>query len=103
MEAIAGVTVVAWLLGSAEGRRGRGAARGAAADAVREARRHAGAGGVYEGAGTLGAEALAGGAEIVRAAGVTWNIPVGCATTPPEDSAAWIRDATAAVERLLAG
>ena len=43
MEAIAGVTVVVWLLGSRRGRPGRGAARRAAADAVREARRHAGA------------------------------------------------------------
>ena len=76
MEAIAGVTVVAWLLGSAEG------------DGAAEL--HAGRlrmlceklvdtpvrGLLYEGAGTLPDEVLAGGAEIVRAAAVTWNIPV---------------------------
>ena len=77
MEAIAGVTVVAWLLGSAEGDARRGAARGAAADAVREARRHAGARAASTRArARCPDEVLAGGAEIVRAAAATWNIPV---------------------------
>ena len=103
MEAIAGVTVVAWLLGGAEG------------DGAAEL--HAGRlrmlceklvdtpvrGLLYEGAGTLPDEVLAGGAEIVRAAAVTWNIPVEVLATPPEHCDAWTRDALAAVERLLAG
>jgi len=103
MEALAGVTVVAWLLGSAEG------------DGAAEL--HAGRlrmlceklvdtpvrGLVYEGAGTLPDELLAGGAEIVRAAAATWNIPVELLATPPADCDAWTRDALAAVERLLAG
>ena len=102
MEAIAGVTVVAWLLGSAAG------------DSADEL--HAGRlrmlcgklvdtpvrGLLYEGAGTLGDGVLAGGAEIVRAAAVTWNIPVEVLTTPPEDCEAWTRDTVAAVGRLLA-
>ena len=58
---------------------------------------------LYEGAGTLPGEVLAGGAEIVRAAAVTWNIPVEVLVTPPEDCDAWTRDAPAAVARLLAG
>jgi hypothetical protein len=101
MEALTGVTVVAWLLGSAGG---EGAAE-----------LHAGRlrmlceklvdtpvrGLLYEGAGTLGGERLVGGAEIVRAAAATWNIPVQVLTTPPEDCDAWTRDATAAVARLL--
>ena len=103
MEAIAGVTVVAWLLGGAGG------------DGAAEL--HAGRlrmlceklvdtpvrGLLYEGAGSLGDEVLAGGAKIVRAAAVTWNIPVEVLTTPPEDCVAWTRDALAAVERLLTG
>jgi NADP-dependent 3-hydroxy acid dehydrogenase YdfG len=103
MEAIAGVTVVAWLLGSAGGE--------SAADL------HAGRlrmlceklvdtpvrGLLYEGAGTLPDEVLAGGAEIVRAAAATWSIPVEVLATAPEDCDAWTRDALAAVEGLLAG
>jgi putative NADH-flavin reductase len=103
MEAIAGVTVVAWLLGSAAG---------AAAEALHTGRLRMLCeklvdtpvrGLLYEGAGTLGAGVLGGGAEVVRAAAATWNIPVEVLATPPEDCAAWTGDAVAAVERLLAG
>ena len=38
---------------------------------------------LYEGAGTLADDVLAGGAEIVRAAAATWNIPVEVLATPP--------------------
>jgi uncharacterized protein YbjT (DUF2867 family) len=103
MEAITGVTVVAWLLGSAEG---------PAADEL-----HAGRlrmlceklvdtpvrGLVYEAAGTLPGDVLEGGTAVVRAAAATWSIPVEVLETPPEDCAGWTRDAAAAVERLLAG
>jgi len=103
MDALASVTVVAWLLGSATG------------DGASEL--HAGRlrmlceklvdtpvrGLLYEGAGTLDEEVLAGGAEVVRTAAATWNIPVEVLTTRPEDCAAWTRDALAAVERRLAG
>jgi 3-hydroxyisobutyrate dehydrogenase-like beta-hydroxyacid dehydrogenase len=101
MEALASVTVVVWLLGSASGE--------AAAEL------HAGRlrmlceklvdtpvrGLLYEGAGSLGEEVLAGGAEVVRRAAVTWNIPVEVLTTPPEDCERWTADATGAVARLL--
>ena len=103
MDGLASVTVVAWLLGSAVG------------DGAAEL--HAGRlrmlceklvdtpvrGLLYEGAGTLDGDVLAGGAEVVRAAAATWNIPVAVLTTPPDDCAEWTRDALAAVERLLAG
>ena len=83
MEALASVTVVVWLLGSATG------------DGAAEL--HAGRlrmlceklvdtpvrGLLYEGAGTLADEVLAGGAEVVRRAAVTWNIPVEVLTTRP--------------------
>ena len=81
------MTVVAWLLGSATG------------DGAAEL--HAGRlrmlceklvdtpvrGLLYEGAGTLGEEVLAGGAEVVRRAAVTWNIPVEVLTTDPPSRA----------------
>ena len=103
MEALAGVTVVAWLLGSATG---------AGAEEL-----HAGRlrmlceklvdtpvrGLLYEAAGSQPAAVLAGGAEVVRAAAATWNIPVELLATPPRDRAAWRHDAMAAVGRLLAG
>jgi predicted dinucleotide-binding enzyme len=44
-----------------------------------------------------------GGEMIVRAARATWNIPVEILETDPAERDAWTRDATAAVERLLAG
>jgi hypothetical protein len=101
MEAIAAVTVVAWLLGSATGE--------AAAEL------HAGRlrmlceklvdtpvrGLLYEGAGTLGEDVLAGGAEIVRRAEATWNIPVEVLRADPADCPAWTREAAAAVGALL--
>ena len=99
MEAIYGVTVVVWLLGSAVGER---------ADEL-----HAGRlrmlceklvdthvrGLVYDGAGTLGDDVLAGGAEIVRRAAATWSIPVQVVAEPCE---AWPAAGVAAVEALLA-
>jgi hypothetical protein len=103
MEAIAGVTVVVWLLGSAVGE--------GAADL------HAGRlrmlceklvdtpvrGVVYEGAGSLPEDVLAGGAEVVRRAGATWNIPVEVLLADPADCAAWTAAALAAIDRLLSG
>jgi hypothetical protein len=99
MEAIAGVTIVVWLLGSASG------------DGAEEL--HAGRlrmlceklvdthvrGLVYEGAGSLPDDVLAGGAEIVRRAAATWSIPVEVVASPCE---AWPAAGVAAVERLLA-
>jgi hypothetical protein len=96
MDAIAGVTVVVWLLGSASG------------DGAAEL--HAGRlrmlceklvdthvrGLVYEAAGSLPAEVLAGGVEVVERAAATWSIPVRVlrSTSTP--------DAVAAVSALLA-
>ena len=101
MGALDGVTVVAWLLGSAEG------------DAAAEL--HAGRlrmlceklvdtpvrGLLYEAAGTLPAEVLAGGAQVVRAAAETWSIPVEVLETDPADCAGWTVAAGASVARLL--
>ena len=103
MEAIAGVTVVVWLLGSAEGERADELHAGRLRMLCEKLVDTPVRGLLYEGAGTLGAGVLAGGAEVVRAAAATWNIPVEVLATPPDDCAAWTGDARAAVERLLAG
>jgi len=101
MEALAGVTVVAWLFGSATG---------AGAEEL-----HAGRlrmlceklvdtpvrGLLYEAAGTLPADVREGGAAVVRAAAATWSIPVELLATPPDACDAWTRDAAAATARLL--
>jgi hypothetical protein len=98
MDAISGVTIVVWLLGSASA-----------------AELHAGRlrmlceklvdthvrGLVYEAAGSLPDAVLAGGVEVVERAAATWNIPVQVLRTDPEDCGAWTADAAAAVETLL--
>jgi len=101
MEAIAGVTVVAWLLGSAAGE-GAGELHAGRLRMLSEKLVDTPVRGLlYEGAGTLGDEVLAGGAEIVRTAAVTWNIPVEVLTTDPSDGERWTSDAAGAVARLL--
>ncbi len=101
MEAIAGVTVVAWLLGSASGERARDLHAGRLRMLCEKLVDTPVRGLLYESAGTLGPEVLAGGVEIVRAAAVTWNIPVEVLTTDPSDGERWTADAAAAVARLL--
>ena len=68
MEAIAGVTVVAWLLGSASGEGAGDLHAGRLRMLCEKLVDTPVRGLLYEGAGTLGPEVLAGGAEIVRAA-----------------------------------
>jgi uncharacterized protein YbjT (DUF2867 family) len=101
MDALAGVTIVCWLLGSAEGERA--------------AELHAGRlrmlweklvdtpvrGVVYEAAGTLGPDVLAGGLELSRRARETWQIPLAVLDSDPAEHERWRADAAAAVERLL--
>jgi putative NADH-flavin reductase len=101
MEAIAGVTVVAWLLGSATGSSAHELHAGRLRMLCEKLVDTPVRGLLYEGAGSLPDVVLAGGAEVVRTAAVTWNIPVEVLATPAEDCSAWTRDAVAAVERLL--
>jgi uncharacterized protein YbjT (DUF2867 family) len=103
MEAIAGVTVVAWLLGSAAGPGAEELHAGRLRMLCEKLVDTPVRGLLYEGAGTLGADVLAGGAEVVRTAAATWKIPLEVLATPPHDCEAWTRDATAAVARLLGG
>jgi uncharacterized protein YbjT (DUF2867 family) len=103
MEAIAGVTVVAWLMGSATGRGAEDLHAGRLRMLCEKLVDTPVRGLLYEGSGTLSADVLAGGAEVVRAAAATWSIPIAVLAAPPSDCEAWTRDAAAAVERLLAG
>ena len=103
MEALAGVTVVCWLLGAATG------------DPARVAALHEGRlsmlferlvdtpvrGVLYEAAGPLPPEVYARGREIAAAAHETWRMPVATLTADPGEYAEWQQSAIAAVDGLL--
>ena len=97
--ALAGVTVVCWLMGSAEdspdvhGPRLRSLTEHLVDTPVR--------GLVYEAAGSADAALLAEGASIVRQASQTWHMPVEIVDTDPAAHEAWVEAMRAAVERLL--
>jgi len=101
MEALAGVTVVVWLLGSASGNGASELHAGRLRMLCEKLVDTPVRGLVYEGAGSLGEEVLAGGAEVVRRAAVTWNIPVEVLLSDPADRERWTVDAAGAVARLL--
>jgi uncharacterized protein YbjT (DUF2867 family) len=104
MEAIAGVTVVCILLGSAEGPPEQVAAlhdsrlqmlwERLVDTPVR--------GVVYEAAGTVPAGALAHGRAVAERAQATWHIPLAVLEADPADPERWLAEARAAVGRLLA-
>lgn len=103
MEALAGVTVVCWLMGTATGE----------PDQVREL--HDGRlrmlfervvdtpvrGVVYECAGDLPASHYATGVAIASAARETWRLPVETVAVSPGAHGEWVAAMTAAVRRLL--
>ena len=100
MPALAGVTVVCWLMGSAAGSPDVHGAR------LRSLMEHLVdtpvRGLVYEAAGTVDAALLAGGASIVREASHTWHIPVEIVDTDPAAPEDWLEAMKAAVDRHLA-
>jgi hypothetical protein len=97
--ALAAVTVVCWLMGSAEdapdvhGPRLRSLAEHLVDTPVR--------GLVYESAGRTDAALLERGASIVREASGTWHIPVEIVDTDPAGHDEWLQAMTSAVQRLL--
>jgi NADP-dependent 3-hydroxy acid dehydrogenase YdfG len=103
MEAIAGVTVVAWLLGNADGERAAELHDGRLRMLCEKLVDTPVRGLLYEGAGTLPDAVLAGGAEVVRRAAETWSIPVEVLATDPAKCSEWTRAARGAVDALLAG
>ena len=96
MDAIAGVTVVVWLLGSASGECAAELHAGRLRMLCEKLVDTHVRGLVYEAAGSLPEEVLAGGVEVVERAAATWNIPVQVLRTSSP------RDAAGAVEALLA-
>jgi nucleoside-diphosphate-sugar epimerase len=105
MEALAGVTIVCWLMGTATG------------DPAKVAALHDGRlrmlweklvdtpvrGVVHEAAGPLPPAVLARGREVAFAAHETWRIPLEVLEADPGDHEAWRPAAGAAVARLLGG
>ena len=57
---------------------------------------------IYEGAGTVDAKLLAGGAALARNAEATWRIPVTITKTPRERGPAWVEELETAVVELIA-
>jgi nucleoside-diphosphate-sugar epimerase len=100
MPALAGVTVVCWLMGSAadspdvHGSRLRSLMEHLVDTPVR--------GLVYEAAGTVDAALLAGGASIVREASQTWHIALEIVDIDPAAREDWLDAMNTAVDRLLA-
>jgi uncharacterized protein YbjT (DUF2867 family) len=101
MRELAGVSLVCWLMGSAEGEsaadlhgpRLRTLLERLVDTPVR--------GIVYEAGGSVDPELLAGGAAAVRQASVTWSIPAEVVEADPRDPDAWRSAMAAAVEGLL--
>lgn len=104
LDLVGDVTVVLWLLGSAagpaddveaiHGPRLEGLLERLVDTPVR--------GFVYEGAGTVDAKLLSGGAEIVQRARDTWRIPVAVTETSREHGPAWVEELERTVIELLA-
>lgn len=57
---------------------------------------------VYEGAGTVDAKLLGGGAELCRNAERTWHIPVTVTQTPRSDGPQWVEELQTSAVELLA-
>ena len=99
MPALAGVSAICWLMGSA------GDAPAINGDRLqtlveRLVDTHV-RGLVYEAAGPAGPELLGAGAGIVREASETWHMPVAVVDQDPGDHAAWLEAMRAGVSRVL--
>ena len=97
--ALAGVTLVCWLMGGAtdspdvHGPRLQSLMEHLVDTPVR--------GLVYEAAGTADAAQVEAGASIVREASRTWHLPVEIVSTDPAAHEAWLEAMKASIERLL--
>jgi uncharacterized protein YbjT (DUF2867 family) len=102
LQAVEGVTVVCWLMGSAEG--GSAAAlHGPRLETMLEKLVDTPVRGlVYEGAGTVEPGLLAGGAQLVHAAAERWRIPVAVVEADPAEHEAWVEAVRGAFEGILA-
>lgn len=99
---LSGVTVICWLMGSAEGD-GVAALHGARLESLLAKLVDSGVRGlVYEGAGSVDAELLAAGGDMVCRAGATHTMPVAVADVDPGDLEAWKVAMAAGVDQVLA-
>jgi uncharacterized protein YbjT (DUF2867 family) len=101
MTQLHGVSLVCWLMGSAEG----GTAAGLHGRRLRTLLERLVdtpvRGVVYEAAGSVAPNLLESGAAAVREASVTWSIPAEVVEASPEDPEAWLAAMTGAVRHLL--
>jgi putative NADH-flavin reductase len=100
---LAGVTVVCWLMGTAEGDpEAVGALHGDRLESLLGTLVDSGARGlVYEGGGTVGAEVLAEGARRVREAGARHRMPVEVVEADPADVLFWVAGMRSAIDAVL--
>jgi uncharacterized protein YbjT (DUF2867 family) len=101
MRELNGVTLVCWLMGSAEGETAAGLHGPRLRTLLERLVDTPVRGVVYEAAGSVPQELLAGGAAAVREASVTWSIPAEVVDADPGDQEAWLAAMRGAVERLL--
>ena len=103
MDALTGVTVLCWLMGSASGEPKRVAALhdGRLRMLFEKLVDTPVRGVVYEAAGSLPAPVLERGRAVASAAHETWRIPLELLQADPADHGAWRAAAGAAVARLL--
>ena len=103
LDLVGDVTLVHWLLGSADGEPDLvDAIHGPRLQALLERLVDTPVRGfVYEAAGSAGAERLERGAAIVTAAAETWRIPAEVVATDPFDHGAWLEAMVAASRRLV--
>lgn len=104
LDLVGDVTVVLWLLGSAEGPAEElEAIHGPRLEGLLERLVDTPVRGfVYEGAGSVDPKLLQGGAEIVRRAASTWRIPVAVTETSREHGPEWVEELERTVIELLA-
>jgi uncharacterized protein YbjT (DUF2867 family) len=101
MDALAGTTIVCWLMGSAEGPNAQDLHAGRLRMLCEKLVDTPVRGFVYEAGGSVPFAWRQEGELIARAARATWNIPLEVLETDPADCDAWRAGARAAVARLL--
>jgi uncharacterized protein YbjT (DUF2867 family) len=103
LDLIDDVAVLVWLLGSATGdAENLAAIHGPRLESLLERLVETPVRGfLYEGAGTVDAKLLNGGAELCRNAESTWRIPVAVTETPRSEGPAWVEELETAVVEIL--
>jgi uncharacterized protein YbjT (DUF2867 family) len=101
MRELNGVTLVCWLMGSADGETAAGLHGPRLQTLLERLVDTPVRGVVYEAGGSLPGELLASGAAAVRAASARWSIPAEVVEADPRDREGWLAAMTGAVGRLL--